>query len=355
MRTATLLAVLSIFLRLSSTIAIQAPAGSSPSAVDKSKPAPAVPANFGSINNTPLKSGDIYGIIIEAGAKKNEKTLIPEMIALPGTIFQMGDDNGDQDEKPMHAVTLSSFAIGRFEITNAQFTFFADFTGYRTEAEKEGFCYTYTATIEVTKSFIEKRLGLTWRSFNLPGRENHPVVCVSWNDAVAYCNWLSSITGRKYRLPTEAEWEYAAGGGQGAKYTWGNSWENEACNSASYWAKTQTAGKVWIDWWNTQGAQKTEQANYCLALKVGSFKANSFGLYDLIGNVGEWCSDWYSETNYKTDFARNPSGPLGGARKVVRGCSWIHPSNDCRISSRAHFGVASRAPFYGFRIAATTE
>ncbi|MCP3897296.1 SUMF1/EgtB/PvdO family nonheme iron enzyme, partial [Moraxella sp.] len=167
----------------------------------------------------------------------------PEMVRIPAGRFRMGDiqGGGDGDEKPVHRVSVSEFAMGRYEVTFAEYDKFAQATG-RKKPDDEG-----------------------W------GRGNRPVINVSWDDAVAYAKWLSQQTGKQYRLPTEAEWEYAARAGTETQYWWGNEiGQNRAvCDACgSRWDNKQTA-------------------------PVGSFAANPFSLYDTVGNVWEWtCSEY---------------------------------------------------------------
>ncbi len=190
------------------------------------------------------------------------------MVLIPKGEFLMGSDDSDYDEKPAHKVFIDDFYIDIYEVTNAQYKKFMDETGH----ESPGF----------------------WNnsSFNAP---NQPVVGVSWNDAVEYCKWIGK------RLPTEAEWEKAAKGGLvDKKYPWGN---NITYDDANFFG---TGGK---DIWNQTAP-------------VGSFAPNGYGLYDVIGNVWEWCSDWYSESYYSESSSQNPKGPNNGYYRVLRGGAW---------------------------------
>ena len=191
-----------------------------------------------------------------------------EMVYVEGGIFAMGSESGDPDEKPLHNVSLNSFSISRFEITFDQYDLFYSSTG-RPKPSDNG-----------------------W------GRGNRPVVNVIWNDANDYCKWLSIQTGRTVRLPTEAEWEFASKGGvfnRGYLYSGGDS-ANE------------------VSW------------NFNIALgsthEVGTKKGNDLGLFDMSGNVWEWCSDWYDQNYYLNSSNLNPKGPALGTLKVIRGGSW---------------------------------
>ena len=212
-----------------------------------------------------------------------------------GGSFEMGSNEND-DEKPIHRVTVSSFRMAIYETTLAEFERFVEATGYQTEAEKGNGSYVWTGTKYGQKA------GVNWRC-NTAGElrprseYNHPVIHVSWNDAVAYCDWLTRKTGRIYRLPTEAEWEYAARGGQQSRNT-------------TYAGSNNLEEVVWYTN-NTQ--DKGTKA-------VGLKRANELGLYDLSGNVWEWCSDWYG--TYSSAAQTNPTGATTGTDRVFRGGSW---------------------------------
>ncbi len=200
-------------------------------------------------------------------------SLGPEMVRIPAGRFRMGDiqGGGDRDEKPVHRVSVSEFAMGKYEVTFAEYDKFAQATG-RKKPDDKG-----------------------W------GRGNRPVINVSWNDAVAYAEWLSQQTGKEYRLPTEAEWEYAARAGTKTKYWWGNKIGNNRANCDG-------CGSRWDD-------KQT--------VPVGSFAANPFGLYDTVGNVWEWVADpWHS--NYKNAPNDGQVWKTGGdnSSRVLRGGSW---------------------------------
>ncbi|MGQ9608282.1 MAG: SUMF1/EgtB/PvdO family nonheme iron enzyme [bacterium] len=202
------------------------------------------------------------------------------MVLIPKGDFLMGSDDSEYDEKPAHKVFIDNFYIDIYEVTNAQYKKFLDEAGY----DPPGF----------------------WNnpSFNAP---DQPVVGVSWNDAIEYCKWAGK------RLPTEAEWEKAARGGLiDKKYPWG---DNITYDNANYFS---TGGK---DIWNQTSP-------------VGSFAPNGFGLYDILGNVWEWCSDWYSENYYSESPTQNPQGPKDGYYRVLRGGAWNLGSEYIYITKR---------------------
>jgi formylglycine-generating enzyme required for sulfatase activity len=203
------------------------------------------------------------------------------MIAIPAGEFTMGLDSGDDDEKPAHTVFVDAFEIDRFEVTNEQFQAFVEQTGYATDAEKAG-------------------EGMTWRTF-AQDKPQHPVVVVSWNDAVAFCEWSGK------RLPTEAEWEKAARGTEGFIYPWGNEW--------------------------ALGLANTEEAGHRGTTIVGSFPsgASPYGVMDMAGNVSEWTSDWY-EAYPGSSFQ---SSYFGQQFRVIRGGGWFSDEHLVRTTERS--------------------
>jgi formylglycine-generating enzyme required for sulfatase activity len=240
-----------------------------------------------------------------------------EMILIPGGTFLMGstqegvqqaaswcgcDPSRFEDELYMHEVYVSSFYIEKYEVTNEQFMAFVEATGYETDAEKKPEAHT-------------------WRTEFTPGKENHPVVWMSWNDANAYCAWAGK------RLPTEAEWEKAARGTDGRLWPWGNDWDNSRLNMGETRRKTTT--------------------------EAGSFPngASPYGVMDMAGNVWEWVNDWYGSTYYQQGKDRDPMGPESGEDRVLRGGAFNNGIQDVRTANRHKGGMAGYAPDHGFRCA----
>jgi formylglycine-generating enzyme required for sulfatase activity len=207
-----------------------------------------------------------------------------------------------EDELYMHEVQVSGFYIDKYEVTNRQFQVFADAAGYRTDAEK-------------------KNEARTWRTEYTSGKENHPVVWMSWNDAYAYCKWAGK------RMPTEAEWEKAARGTDARLWPWGNNWDNKRLNMSEGGRKTTTP--------------------------VGSFAngASPYGVMDMAGNVWEWVNDWYGAGYYQSGVTSDPKGPEGGEDRVLRGGGFNNGIHDVRVANRHKGGQAGYAPDHGFRCA----
>ena len=245
------------------------------------------------------------------------------LIYVPGGDFWMGS-SGDPEaaaDEDYHQVYVSPFLIDQTEVTNVMFASFISSTGYRTDAERRGSARVYSGG-----SWVEVA-GANWQhpfgpSSSLSGRDNHPVIQVSWNDASAYCQWA----GR--RLPTEAQWEFAARGTDGRIYPWGNTSPNASL------------------------------ANYDLMnggpMPVGSYDALSFfGAYDMSGNVWEWVSDWYDASYYTAySYPHDPQGPSSGTGRVLRGGSWTTTFNYVRVAARSQTTQDNAKDNIGFRCAA---
>lgn len=254
-----------------------------------------------------------------------------ELIFVKGGTFKMGatPEQGDEaytDEKPVQTVTLSDFYIGKYEVTIGQFTLFVEATGYKTDAETQG-----GSNIWDGKHWI-RTPNVNWRCDEKGkpadrSKYNHPVVHVSWNDATAYCAWLSKQTGKKFSLPTEAQWEYAARGGNKSKgYKYSGS--NNADEVAHY------------------------QENNGIAIRpVGQKRPNELEIYDMSGNVWEWCQDWHGD--YRSAPLTNPKGAVTGSTRVRRGGSWFSFKYCCRVSDRYNSTPDSRYNYVGFRLALT--
>ena len=232
---------------------------------------------------------------------------------IPGGTFQMGSENGEDDERPVHSVTLDAFWMDQTEVTNAMYSTFLSAMGNQNEG---GVIWLDAADENVD---IYQQNG-EWRVRT--GMEFNPVREVSWYGAVAYCAWA----GRT--LPTEAQWEYAARGGlAGAVYPWGN--ETPSCSL---------------------GAQNGAHYDSCLpddTIPVASFTPNGYGLFDIAGNVWEWVTDWYGP--YSSAAVENPSGAESGAGRVLRGGSWNVIREGMRVSNRIGDAPEDSGNTLGFR------
>lgn len=176
-----------------------------------------------------------------------------------------------------------------------------------------------------------------------PQGDDHPVVNVSHNDALAFCAWLSRKEGQTYRLPTEAEWEYACRAGTTTRYDHGDDPEglSEVGNVEDATAKSKFSSFVTI----------AGRDGYVFTAPVGKYKANGFGLYDMHGNVWEWCADWYDENYYEASPVDDPTGPTGGSYRVIRGGSWINVASHCQAAYRRRRVPSYRNYDLGFRLA----
>ena len=240
---------------------------------------------------------------------------MPDMVFVQGGTYQMGSNDGGSDEKPVHTVTVSSFNISKYEITNAQYCKFLNEKGNQKEGGakwldiKDNDCRIYKS-------------GGTYYPEN--GYKKHPVVEVTWYGAKAYCQWAGG------RLPTEAEWEYAARGGV------------KTIHESS---QTKYAGSNNINdvaWFTKNSGNKTNP--------VGTKQPNELGIYDMSGNVWEWCSDWYDKDYYKNSPENNPKGASSNSYRVLRGGSWLNNANNCRSAYRNGIDPVNSYDYLGFRI-----
>ena len=209
--------------------------------------------------------------------------------------------NETNDEKPPHKVTISTFEIAETEVTFEQFDYYCEQAKLIKPDDKD------------------------W------GRGSRPVINISWDDAFEYCKWLSKITGENYRLPTEAEWEYAAGGGS---------------NNRSKWAGTSSESSLRF-YGNFVGTGGKDRFKY--TAPVMSFDANPLGLYDMSGNVWEWCQDWYDKDYYSSSPLNNPINLSNGSRRTSRGGSWRNASSRLKVTDRRDFDPNFQDHYIGFR------
>jgi sulfatase modifying factor 1 len=251
-----------------------------------------------------------------------------------------------QGEYPLHRVRITKpFYLGVHEVTVGQFRQFVTATGYKTDAEK-GTMRKGAFGWNPDKKKLELDETYSWRELGFEQTDDHPVVNVSWNDAVAFCEWLSRKEGKTYRLPTEAEWEYACRAGTATRYYHGDDPEGlaQVGNVAD-----ATAKETFPDWEFPIAARD----GYAFTAPVGKFKPNAFGLYDMHGNALEWCADWYAADYYKASPSEDPKGPDSGTNRVLRGGSWSDSPVDSRSAFRNRDVPAYRIDDNGFRLART--
>jgi formylglycine-generating enzyme len=276
------------------------------------------------------------------------------MVRLPGGPFRMGTEDPagfpSDGEGPVRVVELSPFLIDRYCVTNDDFAAFVAGTGYVTEAELFGWSYVFVGflTRELRRSSPRPEVTPWWAAVSdadwrrpegpgssVDGRGHHPIVHVSWDDAVAYATWAGK------RLPTEAEWEYAARGGHDQwRYPWGNDLSPGGRHMANIW----------------QGlfpVKNTLEDGYAGTAPVDSFSPNDFGLHNMPGNVWEWCGDWWT-ARHSTGVVRDPVGPPVGPGKVMRGGSYLCHDSYCnryRVAARTRNEIGSAGGNTGFRCA----
>ena len=295
-------------------------------------------------------SGDALGSVA-AGAGEHPGT----WVEVPATTYRMGDESvwaypGD-GEGPVHEVTLGAFRIDRFAVTNDAFARFVEGTGWTTDAERFGWSFVFGGLLP--EGFPDTRavagaewwrqvFDADWRrpegpQSDLVGRDDHPVVHVSWRDAVAYCRWTGT------RLPTEAEWERAARGGRaGTAFPWGDDLEPDGAHRMNVF----------------QGSfpdRNTGADGFLGTAPVDAFAPNDLGLHNVTGNVWEWCADWFGVDAYAHHDARDPRGPAHGEQRVQRGGSYLCHLSYCRryrVSARYGSQPESSTGNTGFRVAA---
>jgi formylglycine-generating enzyme required for sulfatase activity len=304
-----------------------------------------------------------------------------DMTYIPGGEFEMGDsfNEGSASELPVHTVSLDAFFIGKYEVTNAQYCqylnsalgnsiYVSGDVVYGSE-NNQPYCdmHAYDSDSQIDYSggvfSVRTKPEVTGRDMS-----NDPVVEVSWYGAVAYCNWRSSEEGFEtcydindpnwecdfskhgYRLPTEAEWEYAARGGLAAKrFPWGDTITHSQANyySSSSYSYDISPTEGFHPTWNDGIEPYTSP--------TGSFYDNGLRTYDMAGNVWEWCNDWYSSTYYSSSPTNNPTGPTSEISRVLRSGGWGYGAYFCRVATRYSSTQATRYGYFGFRLSLDLE
>jgi formylglycine-generating enzyme len=269
------------------------------------------------------------------------------LLLIPRGKFLMGspkDEDDRVDEEIPHEVEITRpFYMGKHEVTVGQFKAFVKDANYKTEAEKDG----KGGRAFDGKEFVQKP-EFTWKNLHYTQSDNEPVMVVSWNDAVAFCEWLSKKEGKSYRLPTEAEWEYACRAGTKTRFHTGDRDDDlkVAGNIADAALTKKWKDAFWAMNWDD---------GYSFTAPVGRFKANAFGLRDMHGNVWEWCSDWYAEDYYGKSPKQDPQGPARGKDRVSRGGAWSTQPKFCRSAFRDWHEPGYRSDCVGFRVVTSSK
>lgn len=253
-----------------------------------------------------------------------------------------------RDEYPVHAVILTQpFLIGTCEITRGEFQKFTDATGYKTDAERDGL--GGLGYNKVTQR-VEQHSSFHWRNTGFDQADDHPVVNVTWNDAVAFCNWISQRESKRYRLPTEAEWEFACRAGTVSRVAAGNLPNDlEHCVNAGDQSCQMVPG------FTGYTGFCTFTDGYPFTAPAGTFRANPLGLHDMHGNAWEWCRDYYEVDYYERSPKLDPSGPDSGRFHVYRGGGWMNGPAGIRSSRRGGPSPFDRCNRLGFRIVMELE
>jgi len=333
-----------------------------------------------------VKRGTIAAVVVILnafglrGALAVEPTVITnsigmKMVEIPAGEFMMGaeeertetlnafpycDPKWLEEEFPRHRVRITkSFYMGQYEVTLNEFLKFYQDANYKVEAERDGkpsWGYENGHLIESTRF-------RPWDPIAWKIELDHPVIYVTWNDAVAFCEWLSKKEGKTYRLPTEAEWEYACRAGTNRRYHFGDDPEelawfaNAADNDLKMEYEKLGEKSVVVKFDNGHKTDTTipfpflsRRDGYPWTAPVGKFRPNAFALYDMHGNAWEWCSDWYDENYYKNSPTDDPQGPSGGVTHVARGGGFYDTPVSLRCASRFDGSPSDRYFSNGFRV-----
>ena len=247
------------------------------------------------------------------GEASAQSTNPPDMIFVKGGTFKMGSNDGYADEAPVQSVTLSDFYIGKYEVTVAQYRQFCTATNHRFPDPPKPEWYE------------EHENAVQWQ-----WNDTYPIVNITYFDAIAYCQWLSELTGEHYTLPTEAQWEYAAKGGSKSK-------------NYKYAGSNDIDEVAWYDETTRERGPRS----------VGRLKPNELGIYDMSGNAWEWCLDYWG--NYSAKAQKDPTGPAQGGYKVIRGGSWYYVDDMAKLTSRDGPKPGKPNFNYGFRVVKLTK
>jgi formylglycine-generating enzyme required for sulfatase activity len=274
-----------------------------------------------------------------------------EFVLISAGQFMMGSPSTEaqrrEDEGPPHLVTISRpFYVATRETTVGNFRAFVEATQYKTEAEKDG---KGALRWDPAQQAWRQDVNCTWKTPGWSLDDEQPVVCLSRTDALAFCLWLKKVEGKGYRLPTEAEWEYACRAAAGTAFAHGDWLSSDEANFDSSQPYGASAGPRGVarspDHATMRGSEPLRRT-----ARVGSYAANAWGLHDMHGNVWEWCADSYNPMYYRTSPKNDPQGPGLGSRGVARGGGWLSPGKDCRSARRLNLPISDRRNDLGFRL-----
>jgi formylglycine-generating enzyme len=318
---------------------------------------------------------DLADLAVVAAQWLTGLELPPDMVFVPGGTFQMGDSfsEGELDEQPVHTVSLRPFSMSRCETTNGQYCDFlndvrdelkvVDGGVYALSDRSNSYPYCDTHARDVGSQIDYNGTVFRVRAKDGRSMSKDPMVVVTWYGAAAYCNWRSQQESRKpcydpstwtcdfskggYHLPTEAQWEYAARGGlSGKRFPWGNTINHDHANYRANGSAYSYDTSPYTD----DTYHPAFDGTYPHTAPAGYFEPNGYGLYDMTGNVGEWCNDWYAGDYYVSSPADNPRGPSSGEYRVLRGGSWYDRANGCRVASRNYNTPSYCIGLHGFRL-----
>ena len=250
-----------------------------------------------------------------------------------------------EDNEMPHLVHITKpFWMGATHVTVGQFSEFVKATGYQTLAEKQGWAY---GAWNVEENRWDKHNKGSWKDPSFEQGDDNPVVCITWHDAVAFCEWLSEKEGRTYRLPTESEWEYCSRAGTTTIFPWGDNPDD-----GEGWANGADATSEKADLFTLFPAFKWSD-NYIYSSPVATFRPNAFGLYDMIGNVLQWCGDWFGD--YPNEAVKDPSGPVKGQQRILRGGAFVYGPDRSRSAFRGRNWPDFQNFYVGFRVLIESE
>jgi formylglycine-generating enzyme required for sulfatase activity len=320
----------------------------------------------GGVSKTTSAGSSEGPAVAEPAAKNIVNSIGMKLVLIPAGEFMMGDGESAEamvayfngrysanlkaetahckGQYPQHRVRVTRpFYLGACHVTRGQFQRFVEEEGYKTDAEKNG-KGGWGGGLQNT---FAQRPEYTWRSPGFAQTDEHPVVCVSWNAAAAFCRWLSHREGKKYRLPTEAEWEYACRAGTTTRYWCGD--DPEGLAQVGNVADSSAKAKFNWDW----ECRISASDGYVFTSPVGSFRPNPFGLYDMHGNAAQWCADWYGATYYHASPKDDPKGRDSGSNRVFRGGSWRSKPYYAQSAYRSTGKPDYASDSTGFRVART--